>query len=674
MSAPPISSGRASSRGSSADRRHRRPSASSGERVDRRPARPERHDPALGPGGRREAHRDRRLGEPRREPLLEPERRVDADEVAAEAVGGARAAGSSAPAPASRSPRAAASRTGARQERVEIEVGQQGLGARGVPSIRLIDRAPTRRRRDRGRRPAARGGRGPGPRPRSGPRTPAISAVDISSTKRRISAWRRSAGRRPTARHAAAASSRGATSPSTSSGSATSAAASSGASGWRRRERRWFDDGVPGDLEQPDAEGRGAFAVGRPGALLEPGQAGEGGEERPLGGVLGLVMVAELVVRVAVHLGEIPAIQGVEPERIAPGLLDERAIAIEVGDRARSARRRPRPLGRRAHSSQHRSGHRVTPSPRGGRGRTSPTRTVAARPAGRVARRRGRRCLGVDADRADERRRRRRALELDGPAGRQLPIGPVAGVEACRPERRRRAARAARGTRRAAVRGRSGARRRASRSDVIDAASSGGKRVRGPVGVDADPDDGPRLAGPEARRSRRERRPACGRAPSSPSTTRSFGHFRRIVPARQPGHALGRRRPSRGSRWRRAARRGPARARSGRKPSESEQRRRRPAPTTSGRCGRARRSARRRPPGRPPARRPPARPGRRRSSSRRARSARAGDRSAVATVTGSPAGARRRRRRLPSPGRSSSNAAWSAWTAGLEGVLGDDRS
>jgi hypothetical protein len=45
-------------------------------------------------------------------------------------------------------------------------------------------------------------------------------------------------------------------------------------------------------------------------------------------------MVAELVIRVAVHLGEIPAIEGVEPERVAPGLLDERSIAIEVSNPA----------------------------------------------------------------------------------------------------------------------------------------------------------------------------------------------------------------------------------------------------------------------------------------------------------------------------------------------------
>ena len=59
----------------------------------------------------------------------------------------------------------------------------------------------------------------------------------------------------------------------------------------------------------------------------------QGGEERPLGGVLGLVMVAELVEGVAVHLGEVLPIEGVEPGRVAPGRLDERSVAVEMGDR-----------------------------------------------------------------------------------------------------------------------------------------------------------------------------------------------------------------------------------------------------------------------------------------------------------------------------------------------------
>jgi hypothetical protein len=61
-------------------------------------------------------------------------------------------------------------------------------------------------------------------------------------------------------------------------------------------------------------------------------EVGKGGEERPLGGVLGLVMIAELVIRVAVHLCEIPAIEGVEAGWVAARLLDERAIPVEMGD------------------------------------------------------------------------------------------------------------------------------------------------------------------------------------------------------------------------------------------------------------------------------------------------------------------------------------------------------
>ncbi len=91
-------------------------------------------------------------------------------------------------------------------------------------------------------------------------------------------------------------------------------------------------DDVAGDSEEPDAERGRAIAVGGTCPLLEPIEVGKGGEECPLGGVLGLVMIAELVIRVAVHLGEIPAIEGVEAGGVAARLLDERAIPVEVGD------------------------------------------------------------------------------------------------------------------------------------------------------------------------------------------------------------------------------------------------------------------------------------------------------------------------------------------------------
>ena len=164
------------------------------------------------------------------------------------------------------------------------------------------------------------------------PRTPAISAVDISSTKRRTIARRRSAGRRATARHASAASSRVAAPASTSTLSATWAAASMGATGRRRCVRALVRDDVAGDPEEPDAERRRAVAVGGAGALLEAVEVGEGCEERPLRDVLGLVMVAELVVRVAVHLGEVPAVEGVELGGVAARGIDERPVPIEMGD------------------------------------------------------------------------------------------------------------------------------------------------------------------------------------------------------------------------------------------------------------------------------------------------------------------------------------------------------
>ena len=47
-------------------------------------------------------------------------------------------------------------------------------------------------------------------------------------------------------------------------------------------------------------------------------------------------MIAELVEGVAVHLGEVPAIEGVEVGRVATRRLDQRAVAIEMGDARRA--------------------------------------------------------------------------------------------------------------------------------------------------------------------------------------------------------------------------------------------------------------------------------------------------------------------------------------------------
>ena len=91
------------------------------------------------------------------------------------------------------------------EERLEIAVGDERLDLVAVASRCRAghrdgssrSRATLRRARWMRTRTA----------PSERPRTPAISAVDISSTKRRISARRRSSGRRPTADQAAATSS-----------------------------------------------------------------------------------------------------------------------------------------------------------------------------------------------------------------------------------------------------------------------------------------------------------------------------------------------------------------------------------------------------------------------------------------------------------------------------------
>ena len=108
--------------------------------------------------------------------------------------------------------------------------------------------------------------------PSERPITPAISAVVISSTKRRTSARRRSSGRRATAAQAAPASCRRPASDSILEGVGDQG-------GGLERCRRVAAPAAPdvgnhvaGDLEQPDPERRGAFAVGRPGALLEARQ------------------------------------------------------------------------------------------------------------------------------------------------------------------------------------------------------------------------------------------------------------------------------------------------------------------------------------------------------------------------------------------------------------------
>ncbi len=82
-------------------------------------------------------------------------------------------------------------------------------------------------------------------------------------------------------------------------------------------------DGVARDPEQPDAERGRLGAVLRACLLAEPGHGGQGAQEHALGGVLGGVVITELVEGVGIHLGEVLPIQGVEAGGVAPGCLHQ---------------------------------------------------------------------------------------------------------------------------------------------------------------------------------------------------------------------------------------------------------------------------------------------------------------------------------------------------------------
>ena len=260
--------------------------------------------------------------------------------------------------------------------------------------------------------------------PSERPRTPAISAVDISSTKRRTTARRRSPGSRSTARQRGAAPRRGARRrPRGRAGRQVgdrclerSSRGGGGAGGGARRRRCGRSGRArPGTSRRPRR---------RPGgrAPRTAARFGEGGQERPLGGVLRLVVVAELVEGVAVHLGQVLPIQGVELGRVRLGRLDERAVAIEVGE-ARTALLRP------VHLPECRSGHRVTPPPAaaveadvadladddraaGRRPRSGPRRPERARDR-------------VDADRPDRLAGAVGRSRSHDPAGRHLAVRPA---------------------------------------------------------------------------------------------------------------------------------------------------------------------------------------------------------------------------------------------------------
>ena len=129
-----------------------------------------------------------------------------------------------------------------------------------------------------------------------------------------------------------------------------------------------FGDDVAGDAEEPDPERGGIVAVRGAGPFLELVQVGQRGKERPLGRVLRLVMVAQLVDRDVVHLGHVLPIQGVEAGGVRLGGLHEGTVAIERSGPP-AGRLRPR------HPSQCRTDHGVTPRPaRGPAERAGPRR------------------------------------------------------------------------------------------------------------------------------------------------------------------------------------------------------------------------------------------------------------------------------------------------------------
>src|SRR3546814_16057957 len=68
-------------------------------------------------------------------------------------------------------------------------------------------------------------------------------------------------------------------------------------------------DDVAGNAEEPDAERRGTATVLGPRALLEPVEVRQRGDERALGRVLGVVVIAELVDRKSVVWGTSVAVR-----------------------------------------------------------------------------------------------------------------------------------------------------------------------------------------------------------------------------------------------------------------------------------------------------------------------------------------------------------------------------
>ena len=268
-------------------------------------------------------------------------------------------------------------RAGGPQQRLEVAVGDERLDLADVGDTRT-SRAVTCGRR-RGRRATLRSARWIRTRtaPSDRPRTPAISAVRQLVDEAQDHGLAAVAGQAPDGAPGRARPRRGGPpSASRSSGSddrpprpraAPRAARGAGAPGdslraiWNSQTR---------NVEAPSPSAGWARSSNAAGCV-------SAGEEGRLGRVLRGVVVAELVVGVAVHLGEVPAIQGVEPGRVAPAR-PRRAVGRGRDGRAGGRRRRPLLL-----SSMPGEPSRYTP-PRSSRRptrtwRISPTTTAALR-------------------------------------------------------------------------------------------------------------------------------------------------------------------------------------------------------------------------------------------------------------------------------------------------------
>ena len=333
-------------------------------------------------------------------------------------------------------------------------------------------------------------------------------------------------------------------------GAGTARAASSAACGRRRRAcagaRRWrcgrSGTARPGTSTRPRR---------RPaGALLEARQVGQGRQERPLGRVLRLVRGRAARRPRSCTPGPRTSDTG---RRTAPGPPAPPPRARDRGRDGRAAGARPPPAVPPFLNAGRAIALHPDPWRRRRRRRTWPDLAdddgpLAVGAAG-VLDDQGA-AGGIDAEGAD-----------DLGSSRPGRSGPRRGRSSAgaRSSRRRRSGRRAAprcgpragpGTRRAARRGRSAGRATASRSEVIVSARSGGKSAGGPVRVDADADDDPRVVRARGRRSRRGRRPACARPSASAGgasgTAEPDGLDDEVVrplqadrPVGQPGDLLG---------------------------------------------------------------------------------------------------------------------------------------